>query len=89
VQSVHTCRRYTQHVAWRRFSVVISLAGCVAIAQFIDKFRYNAKRASLVQSRIKALNRMEELADVMEDPSWQFSFPEPDLVSGALIQVRL
>lgn len=28
---------------------------------FIDKFRFNAKRASMVQSRIKALNRLEDL----------------------------
>ena len=27
--------------------------------EFIDKFRYNAKRASLVQSRIKAIGKME------------------------------
>ena len=26
--------------------------------EFIDKFRYNAKRASMVQSRLKALERM-------------------------------
>jgi ATP-binding cassette subfamily F protein 3 len=29
------------------------------VQKFIDKFRYNAKRASMVQSRIKSLNRME------------------------------
>lgn len=28
------------------------------IQDFIDKFRFNAKRASLVQSRIKQLERM-------------------------------
>ncbi len=28
---------------------------------FIDKFRFNAKRATMVQSRIKALNRLEDL----------------------------
>lgn len=28
------------------------------IQEFIDKFRYNAKRASMVQSRIKMLERM-------------------------------
>ena len=28
---------------------------------FIDKFRFNAKRASMVQSRIKALNRLEDV----------------------------
>ncbi|KAK9190676.1 hypothetical protein WN943_019285 [Citrus x changshan-huyou] len=31
---------------------------------FIDKFRYNAKRASLVQSRIKALERMGHVDEV-------------------------
>lgn len=29
------------------------------IQAFIDKFRFNAKRATLVQSRIKALNKMD------------------------------
>ena len=32
--------------------------------EFIDKFRFNAKRASLVQSRIKALARMEKVEAV-------------------------
>jgi ATP-binding cassette subfamily F protein 3 len=27
--------------------------------KFIDRFRFNAKRASLVQSRIKAMQKME------------------------------
>jgi len=33
----------------------------VSCQAFIDKFRFNAKRASLVQSRIKALERMAEV----------------------------
>jgi transposase-like protein len=37
------------------------------VQAFIDKFRYNAKRASLVQSRIKALEReVRELRQVNE-----------------------
>lgn len=28
------------------------------VQEFIDKFRYNAKRASIVQSRIKMLERL-------------------------------
>jgi len=47
------------------------------IQKFIDKFRYNAKRATLVQSRIKALNRMEVLEDVAPEQKFEFSFPEP------------
>uniref|UniRef100_A0A0E0CTE3 ABC transporter domain-containing protein n=1 Tax=Oryza meridionalis TaxID=40149 RepID=A0A0E0CTE3_9ORYZ len=42
---------------------------------FIDKFRYNAKRASLVQSRIK---RMEHVDAVVSDPDYKFEFPTPD-----------
>jgi ATP-binding cassette subfamily F protein 3 len=45
------------------------------VQAFIDKFRYNAKRASLVQSRIKALERMAETAPVERDPECVFSFP--------------
>lgn len=44
---------------------------------FIDKFRFNAKRASLVQSRIKALNRMAETPTFEKDPEYQFRFPDP------------
>lgn len=44
---------------------------------FIDKFRFNAKRASLVQSRIKALNRMADVPTFEKDPEYQFKFPEP------------
>ncbi|KAJ1380569.1 P-loop containing nucleoside triphosphate hydrolase [Sesbania bispinosa] len=45
---------------------------------FIDKFRYNAKRASLVQSRIKALDRMGHVDEIVNDPDYKFEFPTPD-----------
>ncbi|KAF8380007.1 hypothetical protein HHK36_027476 [Tetracentron sinense] len=45
---------------------------------FIDKFRYNAKRASLVQSRIKAVERMGHVDEVINDPDYKFEFPTPD-----------
>lgn len=35
---------------------------------FVDKFRYNAKRASLVQSRIKAIERLGTVQVTEEDP---------------------
>lgn len=35
------------------------------IQKFIDKFRFNAKRATLVQSRIKAINRIDVTSEVM------------------------
>ena len=45
---------------------------------FIDKFRYNAKRAALVQSRIKALDRLGHVDEVINDPDYKFEFPTPD-----------
>ncbi|KAG5382763.1 hypothetical protein IGI04_034233 [Brassica rapa subsp. trilocularis] len=45
---------------------------------FIDKFRFNAKRASLVQSRIKAIDRLAHVDQVINDPDYKFEFPTPD-----------
>jgi len=36
------------------------------------QFRCNAKRASLVQSRIKALEKMVEIKGIEEDPEYVF-----------------
>jgi len=55
------------------------------IEEFINKFRCNAKRATLVQSRIKALKRMAEISVVADDPEYIFTFPDPGEVSGSLL----
>ncbi|CCW69768.1 unnamed protein product [Phytomonas sp. Hart1] len=57
------------------------------IQAFIDRFRYNANRARMAQSRIKALERMELVADVVSDPQFAFKFPEPELVSGSYLEL--
>lgn len=55
---------------------------------FIDKFRYNAKRAGLVQSRLKAVERMEVLEDLVADPRWVLEFPDPGPLLGIVLQVK-
>ncbi|CCW64022.1 unnamed protein product [Phytomonas sp. EM1] len=57
------------------------------IQAFIDRFRYNANRARMAQSRIKALERMELVADVVVDPQFAFKFPEPELVTGSYLEL--
>jgi ATP-binding cassette subfamily F protein 3 len=56
---------------------------------FIDRFRYNANRAALVQSRIKTLNKLaassEFLEDLVEDPSFRFEFPTPEALGKEII----
>lgn len=55
---------------------------------FIDKFRFNAKRASLVQSRIKAMQKMELVEEVIEDPTCVFIFPSPDKLRPPLLKIE-
>merc|ERR1719282_1851634 len=55
------------------------------IQEFIDKFRYNAKRATLVQSRIKALERLPVLEPVIIEPGVTLKFPEVEKMSGTIL----
>ncbi len=57
------------------------------IQKFIDKFRANAKRASMVQSRIKAIQKIDLVADVIQDPSVVFIFPDPETISPPLMRL--
>lgn len=57
------------------------------IQEFIDKFRYNAKRASLVQSRIKAMNKIEIVEEILEDPSCIFVFPSTDKLNPPILRL--
>ncbi|KMV66176.1 elongation factor 3 [Encephalitozoon cuniculi EcunIII-L] len=52
---------------------------------FIDRFRYNAKRASLVQSKIKMLAKMPTLVAPKQDPVIKFTFSSTP-AQGALIE---
>eukprot|EP01091_Cochliopodium_minus_P004060 TRINITY_DN1397_c0_g1_i1.p1 TRINITY_DN1397_c0_g1~~TRINITY_DN1397_c0_g1_i1.p1 ORF type:complete len:693 (-),score=217.93 TRINITY_DN1397_c0_g1_i1:28-2106(-) len=58
------------------------------VQKFIDRFRFNAKRASLVQSRIKMLKKMEVISAVIEDPTCAFSFPETVEIQNPIIEVK-
>ena len=54
---------------------------------FIDRFRSSANRASMVQSRIKAMGRMECVAEILDDPSLRFAFPSPEPISAPVLQL--
>ncbi|MFS2108428.1 ABC-F family ATP-binding cassette domain-containing protein [Sphingomonas sp. Sphisp140] len=44
---------------------------------FVDRWRAKASKAKQAQSRVKALERMQPIAAVAEDPSMRFDFPNP------------
>lgn len=54
------------------------------IQQFIDKFRYNASKASQVQSRIKQLEKMDKIELDEHEEEISFQFPQPER-SGAVV----
>lgn len=58
------------------------------VQTFIDRFRYNAKKASMVQSRLKYLKKLEKVDKVLsDDPNYFFSFNEPDQLRPPIIRV--
>jgi len=55
---------------------------------FVDRFRASAARASMAQSRLKAMAKIERLAPSVVDPSISFNFPDPEPIGTAnLIQL--
>lgn len=58
------------------------------VQSFIERFRFNAKKASLVQSRLKHLERIKRVETVLqEDPNYHFEFSPPDQVRPPIIRV--
>jgi ATP-binding cassette, subfamily F, member 3 len=58
--------------------------------EFITKFRANAKRASMVQSRIKAVEKMDaEAPELVEvDAVWRFAIPNSEPCGPPIIAVN-
>lgn len=55
---------------------------------YIDRFRYKANKAKQAQSRIKALERMEELLPAHIDSQFSFSFRTPDALPLPLLTLE-
>jgi ATP-binding cassette subfamily F protein 3 len=58
------------------------------IQKFVDRFRAKASKAKQVQSRIKALERLQLSAALQVDSPYAVSFTDPDKVSNPLFSLR-
>ncbi|MEZ5380016.1 MAG: ABC-F family ATP-binding cassette domain-containing protein [Acidimicrobiales bacterium] len=57
--------------------------------KFIERFRYKATKARQVQSRIKALERLETIeAPKIEELKLKFAFPEPPRSSRVVVEME-
>ncbi|CAE1242067.1 ABCF3 [Acanthosepion pharaonis] len=54
---------------------------------FIDRFRYNANRASQVQSKLKLLEKLPELKPVEKETEVILKFPDCDKLSPPILQL--
>lgn len=45
---------------------------------YVDRFRYKASKARQAQSRLKALSKLEPIADIVDDRVVPFRFPNPE-----------
>lgn len=55
--------------------------------EFIDRFRSNAKKAPLVQSRVKAIEKMELIEEPEDDQAFRMQFPPPDPLGRPIISI--
>ena len=46
--------------------------------EFVERFRYKASKARQAQSRLKALSKLEPIAELVEDRVASFFFPNPE-----------
>ncbi|PVD35594.1 hypothetical protein C0Q70_02557 [Pomacea canaliculata] len=57
------------------------------IQVFIDRFRYNANRASQVQSKLKLLEKLPELKPIEKETEVVLRFPECEKLSPPILQL--
>ncbi|MEM9428940.1 MAG: ABC-F family ATP-binding cassette domain-containing protein [Pseudomonadota bacterium] len=55
---------------------------------FVDRFRYKASKARQAQSRLKALERMQPIAAVLEESVSQFDFPSPEELAPPILKLE-
>ncbi|MDR1694047.1 MAG: ATP-binding cassette domain-containing protein [Lactobacillaceae bacterium] len=58
------------------------------LQSFVDRFRYKATKAKQAQSRIKMLEKMEDIALIEDNPAIRFDFPEPLELAPPLVTIE-
>jgi len=53
--------------------------------EFIDRWRANAKKASMVQSRIKAIEKMELIEEPEDEQAFKMQFPPPEALGRPIM----
>ena len=52
---------------------------------FVDRFRYKASKARQAQSRLKALSKLDNVAQILDEPGIRLAFPETEVPPPPLL----
>ena len=57
------------------------------LRKFIDRFKAKASKAKQAQSRVKAIERMEQVAPMLADAEFEFNFKEPANLPNPMLAI--
>ncbi len=81
-------RRRAESLAQQQSAFVKQQREIAHIRSYVDRFRAQATKARQAQSRLKALERMEEIAPAHVDSPFNFAFSKPEQVPNPLLQLH-
>jgi ATP-binding cassette subfamily F protein 3 len=81
-------RKRCEVIMQRRKALVNQEEKIEHVTAFINKFRASKARGAMVQSRIKQLNKMEMVEEILEDPTIVFRFPNPEELAPPLLKIE-
>ncbi|MCF6234850.1 MAG: ATP-binding cassette domain-containing protein [Gammaproteobacteria bacterium] len=81
-------RRRAESLAQQQSAFVKQQREIAHIRSYVDRFRAQATKARQAQSRLKALERMEEIAPAHVDSPFHFAFSKPEQVPNPLLQLH-
>ena len=71
-------RQYRERQALQEKQRVKQVAERKHMMTFVDRFRYKASKARQAQSRLKAIAKLQPIAEIAEEHVIPFRFPDPD-----------
>ena len=80
-------RQRAEHLAQQAAQHAKQQAQLAHMQAFVDRFRAQATKARQAQSRLKAMERMQQVAPVRAEAEFRFSFPKADSVPSPLLRM--
>lgn len=81
-------RQYNQKIELTTKAIEKQNQKIAHLQSYIDRFRYKASKAKQAQSRIKMLEKMDDIAEIKEQKDEHFNFPEIKVLPSPLIKTE-